>query len=262
MSNITEIVQKEVIEFSKNHYTTIILDPKLVDILQALVVVDTQNITIRRENNTVFYDVVLNEIDIDVIRYPCAYKVSSIYAAECLRCLLGEQSCSYLADFLIFPQVEWYVKNKTTNEVVDMSNPFMFNGGHYCLMNPRKFTTFGDILTYKESNHIYTSRTNKTPTFSCLYRETLSPNVVSIYGKQWYSHSPLYLFYGLCDREFTIKKSVKELSYMPIHSLLFESKSPYIKQDITHICNTYEYITDKHGTPKIALLGEYITNER
>src|ERR1017187_5286054 len=98
-------------EFSKTHYTTLILERSL----DFLITVPTFDISTKKDGPILIYNIQLpldfNYAALSVTKLMSFYKIESIYAALCLSCLLPmDKTCENLANYNIFPQVEWYVK--------------------------------------------------------------------------------------------------------------------------------------------------------
>ena len=257
-TNSLEHRVSEVVEFLEKHFVTVIADSELIQRRSS-------NLPEPRvENNTSFYDITYEgyterELNRFLIALPLEYKESSICAAMALHKMLGDIPLFYLEDKLIFPQVEWYVKNKETKEIVDMSNVLTYFGGPLCYPNPKKFISdTRDSGFYLSTTPLaeYSMRNSKLggPVFKLFTNHTQKGKI--FYGRDATEDTPLYLFYSLCDRSLVALNQPSAIQIAP-RNIAVTVIDPYYKpgtrQNIKMI-----YLNNQEGTMKLPLLGEYI----
>jgi hypothetical protein len=258
MSNI--ITQVNTLkEFSKTHYTTLILEHQL----NTLITPPNFDISIKKDGPILIYNIQL-PVDFDYTNKALTYiiehyKTEAVYAALCLSCLLPtDKTCVSISSYFMFPQVEWYVKETDTDEVIASSDNAIYLGGQYNFLNPKKAVNFsGDNKSYMDCDLIGGSlgantltwwTTDSKNTVTCLVTET--PQKFIYYGREFilgFAFTPLCAFYTLSDIELIVDKSL--MSKTSLFGFI-ENKN-LIEPKLS-----YGYLLDRANHPKFALLGE------
>ena len=252
--NTNNYYETDIHQFFSSHYTTIIFDslfePSVNKLPLAFPNATNINIVRRVENNTVFYDVAssIGQFDIDAFvlnNNLYHYTNAAIYAAYCLRMLLGDRRVTEFSVNPILPQVEWYVKENETNKVVATSAIQTYIGSPYRYANPIAFRSTG------HSSFRFQERVNGIK-FTALsdYNDT------QFYGLRYLPNMYLFDLFTCSQRVFKALNPEHRDKVHPINYMYEIINSHAIVEDENRSNKQYGYLTGKSGEMKVALLGE------
>lgn len=226
---------KEVMEFANNHHTIIFLSPSLHS-----KVFSSEYVEIKLKDNTQFYEISLpshfsyeSEIRQEWIKYN--YEPAKIYAALCLQCLFKKTSVYFIINSDgSLPQIEWYVKNNNSNDIVESSHTHIYVGGDY-------FASNSCHICFYNSDTIIAKSESKT-NFRLLTTKT-GGNLVTLYG---YSIKEINEIYTLPLSE--IELQIQKNTYPPFCKLnLKGTRALYLDR--------YDFLTNKLDKLKYYLIG-------